>query len=194
MTTTALLNGLHDAENEDIWREFDARFRPLVVSFCARLGLGPADAADVAQETLIQFVRDYRAGKYDRSRGRLGAWLMGIARHRLLDDRRRKAARRELRGESAMVMLEDDSRVSALWDAECRQAILQEAMRELAQTTRMSKLTLRAFQMHVVDQREVDEVAAVLGTSVRAVYLAKHRCLRRLKEIVESLNERFGLV
>lgn len=194
ITSTALLNGLHDPRNEEIWREFDGRFRPLLVSFGRRLGLDTADAADVAQETLLQFVRDYRAGKYDRSRGRLGAWLMGIARHRLQDARRSKIARREVRGESALAMLCDETEFSAIWDAECRQAVLEEALRELSQSSRVTKQTWQAFRMHVVDQVSVEDVAVRLGTTIKAVYLAKHRYLRRLRETVEMMNERYGLV
>ena len=193
ITSTALLDGLHDPGNDDIWREFDGRFRPLLVSFGRRLGLSAADAADVAQETLLHFVRDYRAGKYDRSRGRLSAWLMGIARHRMQDVNRSRAARRETRGESAIMTIPDESQFNEAWDAECRQAVLEEAMRELAETSRVSKRTLQAFRMHVVEQVSAEDAAARLGTTIRAVYLAKHRCLRRLREIIDTLNERFGL-
>ena len=194
ITSTALLAGLYDAANDEIWREFDGRFRPLLVSFGCRLGLSAEDAADAAQETLLQFVRDYRAGKYDRTRGRLSAWLMGIARNRLMDARRSKIARREVRGESAIVAIPDESHFSELWDAECRQTVLDQALREMAESSRVSKQTWQAFRMHVVERISAEDVATRLGTSIRAVYLAKHRYLQRLRETVESLNERFGLV
>lgn len=193
-TSTALLDGLHDAENQSIWREFDGRFRPLLVNFATRLGLAGEDAADLAQETLLHFVRDYRAGKYDRSRGRLGAWLMGIARHRLGDTFRRKAARRETRGESAIVSLPEESELSSIWETECRKAVLENAMQEMMQSARVSKLTLEAFRLHVVDELSAEETARRLETSTRVVYLAKHRCLRRLRAFVEMMNERYDLV
>jgi hypothetical protein len=71
-TTTALLEGLHDPADAVAWEQFDRRYRPIVVGFASRLGLADADAADVAQEVMLQFVKEYRAGKYDRQRGRLG--------------------------------------------------------------------------------------------------------------------------
>lgn len=193
-TSTALLEGLHDVENHAAWREFDERFRPMLVNFCARLGLTGEDAADVAQETILHFVRDYRAGKYDRTRGRLGPWLMGIARHRLSDAFTKKAARREARGESAMVMLPDESELGALWESECRRAVLENAMQEMTQSSRVSPLTLEAFRLHVVDELSVEDVASRLGTTPRMVYLAKHRCLRRLRGFVDMMSERYGLV
>ena len=60
-TTTALLDGLFDSANQSIWREFDARYRPILMAFARRLGLNRDNAADVTQETLACFVRDYRA-------------------------------------------------------------------------------------------------------------------------------------
>jgi len=70
-TTTALLDGLHDPANEEVWREFDTRYRPIILGFAVKLGLSDEDAADVAQDTLARFVQEYRAGRYDRTRGRL---------------------------------------------------------------------------------------------------------------------------
>lgn len=188
-----MLEALRDGSNESVWRDFDLRFRPIVVAFARRLGLDSADAADVAQETLLQFVRDYRDGKYDRSRGRLGAWLMGIARHRVDDLRRRVSSRRETRGESAIVMLPDANQLGTIWDEECHQVVLEEAFRELERTSRVSPRTLKAFRLHVVEQLEPSEVARRLGTSIRSVYLAKHRCLHRLREVMDVLNERYEL-
>jgi len=119
---------------------------------------------------------------------------MGIARHRLGDAFRKKATRRETRGESAIVSLPDESELSAIWESECRQTVLESAMREMGETSRVSKLTLEAFRLHVVDELSAQDVANRLGTTPRAVYMAKHRCLRRLRSVVDVMNERFGLV
>ena len=47
--------------------------------------------------------------------------------------------------------------------------------------------TWRACWEHVAQGRPVAEVAAELGISVRAVYLAKARVLRRLRKELEGL-------
>jgi len=70
-TTTRLLEGLCDPEDEALWCEFDAQYRPILVGFARRLGLNVEDAADLAQETLVRFVEAYRAGRYDRGKARL---------------------------------------------------------------------------------------------------------------------------
>ena len=65
-TTTALLEGLFDSDNELAWSHFDARYRPIVIAFARKLGLSESDAGDVAQETILQFLKEYKEGKYDR--------------------------------------------------------------------------------------------------------------------------------
>ena len=187
-TTSVLLEGLHDPANDSVWREFDGRYRPIIVGFAQRLGLTPADAADAAQETMVQFLRDYRAGKYERGRGRLRSWIIGIARHRVADLHRRKAARKEWRGVSAIAELPDEQGLTEIWDAECQRAILAAAFAELEGQSRLNARTIQAFKLQAVDQTPPAEIAATLGMSLRAVYLAKHRCLGRLREIMSTLT------
>ena len=97
-TTTQLLEALFGPGEEAVWREFDARYRPIIFAFARELGVAAEDAADVAQQTLTEFLRDYRAGKYDRRRGRLRAWIIGIARHRVLDTLRQRTRNQAVRG------------------------------------------------------------------------------------------------
>lgn len=189
-TTTAMLAGLHDPANEQVWRAFDDRFRPIIVAFAGRLGAQAEDAADVAQETLSQFLRDFRAGKYDRSRGRLHAWIVGIARHRLIDLQRRRAAQRERRGESAIAELPAEGELSQLWDAECREEILRAGLRELRET-RLDPNTIRAFEMVALEESTPAAAAAALGLTVDSVYAAKNRCLAQLRTILARLHDAY---
>lgn len=187
-TTTVLLARLFDPDDQAVWLEFDARFRPVIEGLARRVGLSPVDAADVTQETLVCFVRDYRAGKYDRSRGRLRAWVLGIARHQIGELLRRRASRRESRGQSAIVDLSDADQLDRYWEEECRQAMLCRAMRALAEEGRIHARTLEAFRKTVIEQRPPEEVAAEMGVTVHSVYLAKHRCLARLRKHLERMK------
>ncbi len=188
-TTTALLEGLADPADEETWRAFDARFRPILNGFARRLGLAPEDAADAAQETLTRFVRAYRAGKYDRNRGRLRAWIIGIARHCIIDLKQSRAARAKERGLSAVAELPDDTTLTELWDTECEQEILRQGLDELRRETKTDARTLRAFEMVAFDGRRPAEVAQELAITTNDVYLAKHRCLKRLRAIIDQLDE-----
>ncbi len=190
-TTTALLDGLFDAGNEAVWREFDDRYRPILIAFGRRLGLRENDAADVAQETLLQFVREYRAGRYDRARGRLRSWILAIARPRVAAIYRAKDVKREVRGESAFVDLHDEHQLTGIWDAERRAAILREALDELKSTTRASDRTVKAFELFAVRRMPVPEIAAELGMSRHDVYLAKSRMAERLRDIIARIEKAY---
>jgi|SRR5688572_7378978 len=188
-TTTALLCGLLDPSAEQSWLEFDARFRPIVRGFAMKLGLSEADADDVTQEALTRFVKFYRQGKYDRTRGRLSSWLIAIAQNCIVDLRQRRAARKEQRGASAIGDLSETNALEALWDEESRRVILEHAMRELKETTRLDPRTIAAFEMLAFDQRTPADVASETGLSLDSVYAAKNRCLTQLREILARLNQ-----
>ena len=186
-TTTALLEALLDPADDEVWRDFDRRYRPILIAFARRLGLPDEDAADAAQETLARFVRSYRDGKYDRDRARLRSWIIGIARHCIYDIHQRRATDPR-RGLSAISELPDEPTLNAMWDQECGQEILRQGISELRQQTRTDEGTIRAFEMLAFDGRKPAEIADALSMSLNDVYLAKHRCLKRLREILSRLE------
>ena len=188
-TTTALLNSLHDDDNEAAWRQFDDRYRPILIGFARRLGLPEADAVDVAQETTVQFIKEYREGKYDRERGRLRSWLLGIARYRVAGVYRKRATSRVSRGESAIVDLPRDQEVEEAWDTERRMTILRAALDQLRNTTKIAEKTIRAFEMVALQQQPTAQAAAELDMSENDVYLAKSRVASKLREIVAALEK-----
>ena len=59
------------------------RFGGLVFTYCVR-AVGDRDtAADCTQETFVSAWRS--RARFDRSRGSLASWLLGIARYRVFD-------------------------------------------------------------------------------------------------------------
>lgn len=187
-TATILLEGLHDPANDDIWREFDARFRPVIVGFARSLGLSPADAADIAQETLTRFVGAYRKGRYDRSRGRLSSWLIGIARNCIRDLYRKRGAD-EGGNLSTIPDQHDPHRLTLIWEQQCQRHLLETAIAVLREETRTEERTLQAFEMIIFHSRAPQEVAQELDMTPNSVYIAKNRCLTRLRSIIRDLSE-----
>lgn len=187
-TTTALLQGLHDLEGNAAWEMLDRRYRPIVIGLARRLGLSDQDAMDVAQDTMIRVLADYREGRYDRERGRMRSWLLTIARNRIADVYRKRAVRREARGESAMVTIPKDQELEDLWSTERRFVVLREALADLQANSRTSDRSILAFEMLVFHRRNVSDVAGELDMSENDVYLAKSRVAKKLKETVQKLE------
>jgi RNA polymerase sigma-70 factor (ECF subfamily) len=191
-TSTSLLEGLLESSNEEIWQEFDRRYRPIVFAVARKLGLDEDEAADTTQETLLQFLRDYRKGKYDRSRGRLRAWIVGIVRHRALDVFRSKAARPAAVGDTLLQDVPGDDALGAIWEAERRQSLVRQALAELRDQTRTSETTIRAFELFVVEQQPAQDVARQLGLTAHDVYMAKNRVADRLRDVLGRLEVLFN--
>jgi RNA polymerase sigma factor (sigma-70 family) len=192
VTTTQLLDSLQDESNQDVWIGFDARYRPIVEGVARRLGLPQEDAADVAQETLTVFVRDYRRGLYQRGRGRLRTWIMTIARNRAIDLLRARARASPALGDSALINIPSEALTHSAWQEEEERTIFDAAYKELLETTRADPATLRVFELTALQGLSNEGAAAECGMSVEQVRLAKHRIMNRLRETVEQLTDAYN--
>lgn len=190
-TTTQLLESLRDPSNHDLWQEFDDRYRPVLLAFARSLGVGEQDAADVAQVTLGQFAADYRAGRYNRERGRLSSWILGIAHHRIIDLGRARQRERLERGESALVHLADDHSATQAWESARKRVIFDRALEKLRTETRLDERTINAFELCAIRNAPPETAAQQCGMSVAEVYVAKNRAIKKLREIVAELTREF---
>lgn len=186
-TTTLLLDSLKDSSQAAAWSEFDARYRPILTAFARRLGLGAADAEEVAQEALAEFLRAYREGRYDRGKGRLRSWLISIGQNTVLKHLRR-VRRAPQRGASHLEDLSDTDRVIAIWEAEHERSIFARAWEALTESGRTADKTLRAFELVSMRGASAEAAAAECGMSLDEVYIAKNRVTARLRRIVEEMT------
>lgn len=187
-TSTQLLEDLRDPSNAQAWTAFDARYRPVLIAFGRRLGLDLDTAGELAQQTLSEFVRGYLGGRYSRDQGRLSSWLIGIARNVASAMRRN---RREAAHGSRIDELPAEDELTGVWVVERERAILVEALHRLRESSRVGESTFRAFELFALEGVPVEEVAATCGISVDAVYLAKSRLTRRLRELVGEITALF---
>jgi RNA polymerase sigma-70 factor (ECF subfamily) len=189
VTTTTILQKLCDFENRDAWERLVDRFRRPIMSFVREVGVASADCEDVAQGTLLAFAEGIRAGKYDRTRGRLSRWLFGLAYYQALRRRRKDAhdppAPNGERSDGAGA--EPESAVAHVWDRVWERFILdkgiEQARREFAPEI------FRAFELVVLEDLPPAEAARSLGTSVKSVYNAKHRVLKRVRELIAEVED-----
>ncbi len=190
-TTTQLLESLRDSSNDELWCQFDDRYRPVIRAFAIDQGLSEEDAAEVAQVTLTQFSADYRAGRYQRERGRLSSWIIGIARNRIIDAARARQKRAALRGDSALEAVPELANPDEAWRAARQRVILDRAMQRLRTDSKMSEHTLRAFELCAIRGVPPETAAGECGMSVAEVYVAKNRAIKRLREMVAEMTQEF---
>jgi len=190
LTTSLVLERLRDDE-AGTWALFVHRFRQPVVMFARDLGLPLDEAEDAAQETLKEFVTAYRQGKYDRNRGRLRSWLFGIA-HRVVLNRRRLLARdrkRQPAGQRTAFWdaLPAEELAYKSWDEHWQRAVFTQCMQQVQ--TELDPKTVRAFELFAMNGRPASDVAADLGMSRNAVFLAKHRVLKRIRQLRDQIDD-----
>jgi RNA polymerase sigma-70 factor, ECF subfamily len=189
-TTTQLLNSLLEPDNQDVWHQFDARYRPVLEGFARTLGLSDEDASEAAQVTLAQFASDYRAGRYDRDRGRLSSYLMGIARNRITDIARVRQRNAHL-GDTVLSSVPDDVTVTQAWATSQRRVVFSRALDMLMRDTRLGADTIKAFEYCAIRNVAPEVAAQECGMSVAQVYVAKNRAIKKLRELVAEITMEF---
>ncbi|RJP38130.1 MAG: sigma-70 family RNA polymerase sigma factor [Phycisphaerales bacterium] len=191
ITTSTILQSLKEFHNQSAWQRFAERFRPSIVRFARKLGLSEAEAEDVAQETLAAFAAAYRDGRYDRDKGRLSRWLFGIAYRQAQRARTGQARRAGMEGApentSFWEHAPDEQSLARLWDQQWEQGLLEQCLRQVRQEVEPS--TMRAFEAVALADRAPAAVAAETGLSVKAVYAAKYRVLKRIRELRAALED-----
>jgi RNA polymerase sigma-70 factor, ECF subfamily len=191
VTTTLLLQRLKDSRDDDAWRTFDQRFRGVILATAIRLGLSESDAADAAQDTILQSLRDYQAGKYDRTKGRLSSWIVSIAHHRIVDILRARKGVRALDTSAGQELAPDADQVARAFDQALERKIFEQAWEELRSNSSMAANSLLAFELTVLRQVPPAEAALQCSMSVDQVYVAKNRVSQRLRQIAERFSEAF---
>ncbi|MBZ0268646.1 hypothetical protein K8I85_10860 [bacterium] len=187
VTTTTILEGLRDYGNRDAWDRLVGRFRRPIAAFARQTGVSPRDCEDVAQEALAAFAEAYRAGRYDRTRGKLSGWLFGIAYRHAQRRRRAEARHPPAPGGGDPEPIRDEAGATdvwtRIWDRHLLESAIGGARHEFAPDT------FRAFELVVLEDRAPADAAAALGVPVKTVYNAKHRVLHRVRELVRELEE-----
>jgi RNA polymerase sigma-70 factor (ECF subfamily) len=191
LTRASLLVRLRDAQDGGAWMAFVDLYGPLVYRYLRGQGLQDADAADLCQDALAAVASAVKRLDYDPQRGAFRNWLFTIVRRKLWHWRSRQAQRLCGSGDSAVQQLLEQcpgaDEGEAAWDAEWQRRVVTCACEQVRPM--VSDTTWQAFWRTAVDGRGGKEVAAELGLSVAAVYLARGRVFARLKERVEAVQE-----
>jgi RNA polymerase sigma-70 factor (ECF subfamily) len=180
---------LKDARDEAAWREFIEIYEPLLLRIARQRGLQDADAAEVTQEVLLAVARSIDGWDPDPRRGSFRGWLGRIARNLMINRlARRERGPRVVGGTEHLERLEAeparDCAESSQFDLEHRRQLFLWAAAQIRGEFRES--TWQAFWRTCVDHRPVQEMAAELGLSPGAVYVARSRVMARLRTKVNE--------
>ncbi len=190
-TRASLLLRLRDPQDGAAWQQFVDLYGPLVYGYARKQGLQDADAADLSQEVLCEIAGGLGRLDYDPARGAFHNWLLTVVRRRLWKWQAAQKRRPRASGDSAIRALLEQrpapEPAEAAWEAEWQQSAFAWAC-ELVRRD-VTDRTWQAFWRTAVEGQPGKRVAADLGLSVAAVYLARSRVLARLKEVLRSAEQ-----
>jgi RNA polymerase sigma factor (sigma-70 family) len=188
-TRLSLLARLCDQRDHEAWTDFVRLYAPAVYRFARRRGLQDADAADVTQDVLRSVAGSVARLAYDPARGGFRAWLFTLAQRRLCDLLAQKRRQTQGSGDSAVqqALAEQPDRTERQrWEQDLEREVFRRAAAKVRPG--VADTTWQAFWRTAVDGHSGRDVAAALGISVAAVYLARGRVMVRLKEAIAALS------
>jgi len=153
------------------WREIYGSLSPVVLGYVR--GRGAEDPEDLLGEVFIHVVR--AVGSFSGNQDSFRAWVLTIARRRLVDDFRRRGRRPRPAGTP-----QDLEAVGPTGDAEREALANLEAARAVDAIRSLSPDQQDVLLLRLVGDLSLQEVARIMGKRVSAVKALQHRGLAAL--------------
>ena len=175
---------------EHAWKDLTDLYRPLIVGWLKRQRVATRDIDDLGQEVLLSVVKYLPSFEHSGRPGAFRSWLRTIVCSRTSDYWRAMGAGAQASGASdaaaALQQIEDPhSDLNRRWDEEHDRYVLRCLLDLVAEE--FEPTTLEAFRRVTLDGASGAEAAEELGLTVPAVYMAKSRVLKRIRQEAEGL-------
>ncbi len=182
-TPPSLLDRLRHSPERQAWATFVEMYTPLLFAWAGRIGLSGHDAADLVQDVFAVLVEHLPRFQYDAQK-KFRAWLKTILLNHWRKQLRKQAVeKRTPHADLDEIAAPED--LPELEEEEYRRFLVRRALTLMQ--AEFQPVTWKACWEFVVQDRPATEVAAELGITPNAVYLAKSRVLRRLREELQGL-------
>jgi RNA polymerase sigma-70 factor (ECF subfamily) len=191
-TSLSLLQRLRHQPDPESWQRLVELYAPLIGDWLRRASVQPQDADDLIQEVFSVVVKELPRFDYEPERGSFRGWLRTIMANRLRAFYRGRQSRPMAAGGSdfdqVAAQLEDPhSQLSQLWNREHDQYLSRRLLEMIKPD--FEATTWRAFERVTIDGAKPAETAKELGISVNAVFIAKSRVMRRLRQEMQELSD-----
>ena len=189
-TRTSLVVRIRNPRDDQAWSEFVALYEPIIFRMAKRRGIQDADAREIVQEVLMSVIS--AIDRFDvTASGSFRGWLSRITRNATIDRLRKATAARERIGDNATLQQLEQLAVSenggkASLEEEFEQDRRQQLFRWAAVEVRRrtGEINWIAFWKTSVEGASIADVAIELGVSEGAIYIARCRVLKRIRQLV----------
>jgi RNA polymerase sigma-70 factor (ECF subfamily) len=191
-TSASLLERLRQRPDEASWQRLVDLYTPLLRGWLRRNDVPEPDVEDLVQDVLEVLVRELPRFHYDPSRGSFRGWLRTIVVHRIRLFWRDRHGRPLATGDSDLArrlneLADPHSDLSRQWDREHDAHVARRLLEAIAAD--FEPQTWQAFRRVALEGADAATVAAELGLTLNAVYLARYRVLHRLRDEVRGLTD-----
>ncbi len=182
-TPASLLDRLRRPAQPEASARFVELYTPLLYYWARRAGLASPEAADLVQDVFVVLLQKLPEFTYDRHKS-FRAWLRTVTLNKWRENHRRDGAVERAAEVLPSDLAAPDNTVD-LDEAEYRQRLVSRVLQVMRAD--FQPATWKAFWECVACDRPAADVAGDLGLTVKAVYLAKARVLRRLRQELDGL-------
>ncbi|MFT3683646.1 MAG: sigma-70 family RNA polymerase sigma factor [Phycisphaerales bacterium] len=190
-TRPTLLSRVRDPANAVAWREFQDRYRDLLLRFCLSRGVQHADAEDVVQTVFAGLARALPGFTYDPRKGRFRDYLFRCVRNAISTQHRPNQLTTSLDPSDGIT---PDGRTppsaqdveAQLWEKEWVAHHYRLAVSTLRTT--FDAQSIEVFE-HALAGLSPAATAERMGLTTEAVYKARQRVRSRLQELVAKQIE-----
>ena len=188
-TRASLILRLKDRHDNHAWSTFVEIYQPLFKRLCMRANMQPADAHEATQEILLHLSNVVEKWDPDKELGSFRGWLHQVSKNVVVRFLQNKNRRLLITGKSDIHQLLNECpdptvKQTRDFDIEFRRRVFGWACDQLQNEFRHQ--TWQAFLQTQVMRNDIETVAKELGLSVGAVYVARSRVMKRLREIVQK--------
>lgn len=213
-TRASLLARIKDHNDGESWEEFHDSYHKLIYGVARKAGLCDVEAEDAAQDTLVAVAQHIGEFRYDPKRCSFKTWLLMITRQRIIWQVRKRlrilasqparpnppesssegwmpAPRNDDTSRTSTVDAVPDPgslNIDAMWDEEWRKNLLAVALERVK--AKVSERQFQIFELAMMQEWSVSDIARTLRINAASVYLARHRVGAVLKREVRELAKK----
>ena len=177
MTVQAILQRITAGEQR-AFAELIELYQRSLFGFLGRMGMGQAQAEDIAQETFLRAWTHLHS--FEPERAQFGTWLFTIARNLACNALQYSPPQREIQDAEIPEQACKQPGPAQTLERAQQHALLQSALRQLPMADRSALALVYVHELALAD------VARIEGVSLAAIKTRLHRARAKLRELLPS--------